>query len=504
MSLLLDALRRAAASKQGPEDDQYVAPRREDSTLEPDAEPAGEDAAAVGGATVRPEQDAAPGDVDFELSLEPETGGPDEPAGGSADDASSGRSSPDSGQSAPAPSRAASASRPAATTLLNARGGGGPRRGHGVLIGIALFVVIVFALAAGGWLFYLDSRRAVDRDLATYQPTAEPLVELEADGPAQSPSAGAAAGSEGDAAADTAAVSEDAGTGADTTAAAGAGESAGTAAESEAADAAETESTGEAASTTGTAAKTTADAGAPEPASAQSEPADSAPASASGSTASSAGKTAETGSGASAEPSRQAQPMVQATGPSLLSRALNAGYAALRAGDLVTAEREYRRALARDRDNRDALLGLASVAQRRGEPERAAGYYQRVLEDQPRDPYARAGLASLAGRVEPRRSETELKRLLRDQPDSPSLHFALGNVYAGESRWGEAQQAYFNAYRAEPDNPEYAYNLAVALDHLEQRQAALEHYRAALAGLDGGAGAGFPAEAVRRRIVQLE
>jgi len=512
VSLLLDALRRAAASKQDPEDDQYVAPRRENSSLEPDEEPTADHEA--GGAPERPAPDSGSAETDFELSLEPETDGPDQPSGRSGGDAVTEHVTSEP-EPEPEPERpaAAAASRPAATTLLHARGGGSRRhRGRGVLIGIALLVVIAFALAAGGWLYYLQSRQAVDRDLAAYRPTAEPLVKLETDGQIQSTTGAEAADDEADVGAgaedtDAAAVGGDS-VGAEDPAAAvdEAGVAEAEVAAAEPAGGQETESSGTTPVSTGTAAGTADDADTTEAAQARSDTADTASASAAGSADKGAGEARASGSGGSATPKRQVQPMVQttATGPSVLSKALNAGYAALRAGDLVTARREYRRALSRDFDNRDALLGLASVAQRRGEPERAASYYQRVLEDQPRDPYARAGLASLAGRIEPRRSETELKRLLRDQPDSPSLHFALGNVYAGESRWAEAQQAYFSAYRAEADNPEYAYNLAVALDHLEKRQAALEHYRAALAGLDGGAGAGFSAEAVRRRIAQLE
>jgi len=518
VSLLLDALRRAAASKQGPEAEQYVAPRREDETLEPDPDvvltpPDGtgadegpdRDGESAAGGRAEGQRGASagervPGDADFELSLEPETD--DGPASGAPDHDDGGggarREQGSAGKWA-GPARSAQAARPAAATLLKARGGG-RSRGHGIVVGIGLCLVIAAALGGGGWWYYTESRQAVAQGLAAYEPTAEPLVDLSneelgadaasgdsAGGGADADShIGGAEATDAEAAADS--PSESAGSGEatgpnDEPPAEGMAATGRAREQAEASQAAEVAESAAAADNEGLA-------GGSEPV-AQAEPEPET----AGTQASATGESEPT--------PREAQPMVKASGPSMLERALEAGYDALRTGDLAAAEREYRRALRRDDDNRDALLGLASVAERRGDAERAASHYRRILANEPRDPHARAGLASLAGRLDPRRSETELKQLLRDYPDSPLLNFALGNVYAVESRWGEAQQLYFRAYRAEPDNPEYAYNLAVALDHLQQRQAALEHYRNALARLDG-VGAVFSVEAVRRRIRQLE
>ncbi len=56
-------------------------------------------------------------------------------------------------------------------------------------------------------------------------------------------------------------------------------------------------------------------------------------------------------------------------------------------------------------------------------------------------------------------------------PQSAALHFTLGNLYASQSRWGEAQAEYFECYRLDPSSADFAYNLAVSLDHLGQPQA---------------------------------
>jgi uncharacterized protein HemY len=66
------------------------------------------------------------------------------------------------------------------------------------------------------------------------------------------------------------------------------------------------------------------------------------------------------------------------------------------------------------------------------------------------------------------------------QPEAHASQFALGNLYAGQGRWHEAQQAYFRAYSGEPDNPDYQFNLAVSLDQLRQPRLAAQYYQGAL------------------------
>jgi Flp pilus assembly protein TadD len=75
-------------------------------------------------------------------------------------------------------------------------------------------------------------------------------------------------------------------------------------------------------------------------------------------------------------------------------------------------------------------------------------------------------------------------------------------MYAAQQRWGEAQSAYFDAYRLETDNPDYAYNLAVSLDQLGKGGAAADYYRLALE-LAANNGAVFDQPSVRDRLLKL-
>lgn len=163
-------------------------------------------------------------------------------------------------------------------------------------------------------------------------------------------------------------------------------------------------------------------------------------------------------------------------GPSAAER----GYTAFESGDLVAARTHYQAALTEDPLSRDALLGLAAIDMREQHYTSAEARYVRLLEIDPRDPYAHAGLIGLRGRSDPVATESRIKNLLAQRPDANVLHFTLGNQYATQGRWPEAQQAYFRAYSTDPANPDYAFNLAVSLDQLRQSKLALEYYRKAL------------------------
>jgi tetratricopeptide (TPR) repeat protein len=182
---------------------------------------------------------------------------------------------------------------------------------------------------------------------------------------------------------------------------------------------------------------------------------------------------------------------------------VSTGYAAYQAGDLTKARSEYLLALRDEPANRDALLGLAAVEMRAQRYDLADGYYQRVLQADPRDPHAQAGMLALRSQqLDPVQVESRVKSLLATDRESNVLYFTLGNQYAQQGRWAEAQQAYFKAFATDPDNPDFAFNLAVSLDQLRQPRLALEHYRRALV-LAEKRNANFNLDGARTRIQQL-
>jgi Flp pilus assembly protein TadD len=180
---------------------------------------------------------------------------------------------------------------------------------------------------------------------------------------------------------------------------------------------------------------------------------------------------------------------------------LTAAYQAYQNGDLGTAWQHYREVLQKEPKNRDALLGMAAIAQQQGQDDAAMQYYRQVLMLDPRDPAAQAGMSAFStGDVAVKESRLQLS--LAQTPQSAALHFALGNLYNEQSRWGDAQQAYFNAIRLEPGNALYVFNLATSLDHLGQRKLAAQYYGQALQ-MDATGNAGFDRVRTQQRLNQL-
>lgn len=167
-----------------------------------------------------------------------------------------------------------------------------------------------------------------------------------------------------------------------------------------------------------------------------------------------------------------------------LDPTLSRAFAELQAGNLAAAELDYARTLKSEPGNRDALHGAAVVALRLNQRERAEDFYRRAIAFDPNDAIAQAGLAGLRGPADATITESRLKSLLAAQPDEHCLQFALGNIYAATGRWRDAQQAFFRAYSAAPDHPDYLFNLAVSLDQLRQAGPARRFYEQAIAAAD--------------------
>ncbi|MGH7291540.1 MAG: tetratricopeptide repeat protein, partial [Myxococcota bacterium] len=189
-------------------------------------------------------------------------------------------------------------------------------------------------------------------------------------------------------------------------------------------------------------------------------------------------------------------------GPSLNPQLVEA-YQSLEGGRLDAAQRGYQQVLRGDPRSVDAQLGLAAVAVQQGNIDLATKHYARILELDPRNSYAQAGLLSVTGVADPLAAESRLKQLIAREP-SAYLYFTLGNLYADQKQWAPAQAAYFQAHTLEPANPDYAYNLAVGLEHLNQPRPALGFYRQAVKLAQARGSANFSVPGAQSRIGVLE
>jgi tetratricopeptide (TPR) repeat protein len=183
---------------------------------------------------------------------------------------------------------------------------------------------------------------------------------------------------------------------------------------------------------------------------------------------------------------------------------LMAAYRAFNAGDDAESQELYRKVLRSDVRNVDALLGMASIAQRQGRNQDAMGWYGKVLEIEPRNSIAQAAMANTISQADPVSTESRIKNLLAQQPTAPHLHEALGNIYAERGQWAAAQQSFFEAHRLEATNPEYAFNLAISLDQLGKPSLALEYYKKTLDLMQRTSTTTIDRSQLESRITQLQ
>ena len=169
------------------------------------------------------------------------------------------------------------------------------------------------------------------------------------------------------------------------------------------------------------------------------------------------------------------------------SSLVNEAYRAYQSGDVATARSKYAEALQAYPDNRDAMLGLAACAVNEGNLESAVAMYSHLTRVYPQDELPRAALIGLQRQQDSMQEEAVIRNMLSRQPEIPFLHFILGRLYATQSRWPEAQQAFFAAHRFDPATPGYALNLAISLDRLGQSETALHYYHVAIDLAEQGA-----------------
>ncbi|MCG8377852.1 MAG: hypothetical protein MI865_00085, partial [Proteobacteria bacterium] len=155
-------------------------------------------------------------------------------------------------------------------------------------------------------------------------------------------------------------------------------------------------------------------------------------------------------------------------------------FKAYQQGQYAIAKSFYLDVIKTEPDNRDAHLGLAALATLDNDRSSAYSHYVHLLELNPADALALNSLVALSNNPDPVSDESVIKTLIQKEGDLPYLHFSLGNIYAKQLRWAEAQQAFFDAYRLDTTNPDYVVNLAISLDHIGQYGTALDYYKTAI------------------------
>lgn len=174
------------------------------------------------------------------------------------------------------------------------------------------------------------------------------------------------------------------------------------------------------------------------------------------------------------------------------------GYKALGLNQFSQAREAYNQVLQRTPTHRDALIGIAYAHQALGDTTQAIATLRRVLELYPRDSEASSAMYLIGG-GEPLAQESKLKQLLERTERPAPLHYALGVLMYDQQRFGESERAFDRAFALEPEQPDYAYNLALALDRLGRSREAARQYVVAL-NLANHTSAVFSRDLARARL----
>jgi tetratricopeptide (TPR) repeat protein len=161
------------------------------------------------------------------------------------------------------------------------------------------------------------------------------------------------------------------------------------------------------------------------------------------------------------------QSRASAVQPSLL---VVLGDAYLRKSELARAEESYQLASERGA-SADALLGLALVAQAKGDSKNSAAYLSRardLITDSPPHLYSFARVALAAGMSAD--AMLALKRAIELKPDEPRYHFMYGLAWLKKPDLIEAEQAFRRFLKYQPDNSQGQLYLGYVL--LKQKKSA--------------------------------
>ncbi len=167
--------------------------------------------------------------------------------------------------------------------------------------------------------------------------------------------------------------------------------------------------------------------------------------------------------------------------PQKVNTNLSKAYSAFTRGNIDKAAQYYNRVLLKDTNNIDALLGVAAIAVIDKETDRAIDLYTKVLDLNPTNATAKAGLLSLNNMTDINTSsESEIKILINQKPDNASLYFNLGNIYLAQSRTANALNMFIKANNLSPGNPDVLLNIAICLDNSDKLNQAKEYYQRAI------------------------
>ncbi len=152
--------------------------------------------------------------------------------------------------------------------------------------------------------------------------------------------------------------------------------------------------------------------------------------------------------------------------PGAATSEITAGVQALKSGDLDGAERIFNDALRHGVKNPLVFHNLGVIAQERGNHQLAVTRFREALQLQPNYGPARLLLGSSLLSLGKQSAVNELKRAALLMPNEPAARLQLAKAYENQDNWLEAVEQLQQLTRLAPEDDEYSYQLGKALTKL--------------------------------------
>ena len=179
---------------------------------------------------------------------------------------------------------------------------------------------------------------------------------------------------------------------------------------------------------------------------------------------------------------------------------LNNAYNALMAGENQQAIETYKKVLASNPENQDALFGIASIYHRTGDIEHARPYYAQLLKVNPMHKEGLNNFLALMSDEAPQEALAELDRLEQRNPDFSPIPAQQSLVLSKLGYIDQAREKMLRAIELSPENLTYKYNLAVMLDKNGDYTNAADLYRLLIDASLKGAKVPASLEVLQKRL----
>jgi tetratricopeptide (TPR) repeat protein len=156
---------------------------------------------------------------------------------------------------------------------------------------------------------------------------------------------------------------------------------------------------------------------------------------------------------------------------------LEKGYKAASLGSMEAAIVLYKKVLAREPNNINALFALGSIYQNLHQFKEAKSMYSKVIEIDPNDQNTINNYLALMVQESPTNALSHLRELEKANPDFSPVKAQIGMVYAKLGDYDMAEMYMRRAISLSPEVLNYRYNLAVMLDKSGSTYSALQAYK---------------------------